>query len=175
MSEASASSAAGRTREPPVQRWLRRGLGGIAAVVLFFMMALTLVDVLGRYLFDWPIPGGFEMTEVALATLIFAGLPLVTGREEHVTVDLFDRLIPAGVRPVRDALISLLAGVVVAMIGYHVWLKALESRQYGDITATIHIPLWPLVVFMSVSLFGTAVVYLVLAWRRLAWGDRARS
>jgi hypothetical protein len=60
------------------QRWLRRGLGGLASALLFFMMALTFVDVVGRYLFNTPVYGGFEMTEVALATLIFAGLPLVT-------------------------------------------------------------------------------------------------
>jgi TRAP-type C4-dicarboxylate transport system permease small subunit len=171
VAEPSARPTSGQTFEPPAQRWLRRGLGGISAVVLFFMMGLTLVDVLGRYLFSWPIPGGFEMTEVALATLIFAGLPLVTARDEHVTVDLFDRLIPGAVRHVRDALISLIAGGVVAAIGYHVWQKALESKAYGDITATIHIPLWPLVFFMSVMLFGTGLVFLVLAWQQLTSKD----
>ena len=155
---------------PVVQRWLRRGLGGCAALLLFFMMALTFVDVIGRYLFNTPVYGGFEMTEVVLATLIFCGLPLVTARDEHVTVDLFDRMIPAGVRHVRDAAIAVLCAVLLFVLSYHVWGKAGDSMRYGDVTAILEIPLGPMVYFMSVMLAATGVVYLWLAREQLRGG-----
>ena len=69
-------------------------LGYFAAVVLFCLMMLTCVDVVGRYFFSKPVPGGFEITEMLLAALIFAGLPLVTLRDDHVTVDLLDPVTP---------------------------------------------------------------------------------
>jgi TRAP-type C4-dicarboxylate transport system permease small subunit len=153
--------------ENAVQRWLHRGLGGLAALLLFFMMLLTFVDVVGRYLFNTPVTGGFEMTEVALATLIFAGLPLVTARDEHVTVDLFDRLIPAPVRHLRDAVISALCGGMLFVLSYHVWQKAGDSMRYGDVTAILEIPLGPMVYFMSVMLAATGLVYLWLAREQL--------
>ena len=153
--------------EPAAQRWLRRGLGGCAALLLFFMMALTFVDVIGRYLFNTPVYGGFEMTEVVLATLIFCGLPLVTARDEHVTVDLFDRMIPAGVRHVRDAAIAVLCAVLLFVLSWHVWGKAGDSLRYGDVTAILEIPLGPMVYFMSVMLAATGVVYLWLAREQL--------
>lgn len=155
---------------PAAQRWLRRGLGGCAALLLFFMMALTFVDVIGRYLFNTPVYGGFEMTEVVLATLIFCGLPLVTARDEHVTVDLFDRMIPAGVRHVRDAAIAVLCAVLLFVLSYHVWGKAGDSMRYGDVTAILEIPLGPMVYFMSVMLAATGVVYLWLARAQLRGG-----
>ena len=65
-------------------------LGALAALVLFAMMMLTCVDVIGRYFFSRPIFGGFELTEMMLAAMIFLGLPLVTLRNEHVTVDVLD-------------------------------------------------------------------------------------
>jgi len=168
-----ATDAGDKSSEPAAQLWLRLGLGGFAALLLFFMMALTFVDVIGRYFFNAPVPGGFEMTEVALATLIFAGLPLVTARDEHVTVDLFDRMIPARVRHIRDAGIAVLCGVLLFVISYRVWLKADETVRYGDVTAILEIPLGPMVYFMSVMLAVTGVVYLGLA-RSLYRGHRDR-
>jgi TRAP-type C4-dicarboxylate transport system permease small subunit len=146
---------------------LQRGLGGFAAILLFFMMALTFVDVIGRYLFNMPVYGGFEMTEVALATMIFAGLPLVTARDEHVTVDLFDRVIPAGIRHLRNAAISVLCAVLLFILSYHVWQKAGDSLRYGDVTAILEIPLGPMVYFMSVMIAATGLVYLWLAREQL--------
>ena len=54
--------------------WLDRVLGAAAAVLLFCLMAVTTVDVIGRYIFNFPLRGGFEITELLLLTLIFAGL-----------------------------------------------------------------------------------------------------
>ena len=68
--------------------------GVLAAVLLFCLMALTCADVIGRYFLGTPIYGAFEMTEMLLAALIFAGLPLVTLRNDHVTVDLLDPVMP---------------------------------------------------------------------------------
>ena len=71
---------------------LQRALGVTSAVVLFLMMMITAVDVAGRYLFNRPIAGGFELTEILLAALIYCGLPLVSARREHIVIDTFDPL-----------------------------------------------------------------------------------
>ena len=71
---------------------LQRTLGVTSAVVLFAMMTITAVDVAGRYLFNRPIAGGFELTEILLAALIYCGLPLVSARREHIVIDTFDPL-----------------------------------------------------------------------------------
>ena len=73
-------------------------LRAVAGGLLFAMMTLTFVDVVLRYFFNAPIKGGFEVTELMMAVLIFAGLPLVSRKNEHVTIDAFDRFFPARVR-----------------------------------------------------------------------------
>ncbi len=73
--------------------WRRRSACS-RPLVLFAMMVLTCVDVVGRYFLSRPIFGAFEITEMLLAALIFAGLPLVTLRNEHVTVDVLDPITP---------------------------------------------------------------------------------
>lgn len=141
--------------------WL---LGGLSALLLFCMMALTFVDVLGRYFFNAPVPGAFEITELLLATLIFCGLPLVSLYGQHVTVDLFDTFIPESVRHIREAIISGLSGIILFVLSYTVWEKAVEAGNYGDITAILHIPIAPMVYFMSIMLALNGCVVLVMAW-----------
>ncbi len=63
----------------PPPRWKRDAdaiLGVAASVVLLAMMLLTVVDVVARNGFSRPVRGAFEVTELMLLVLIFAGLPL---------------------------------------------------------------------------------------------------
>jgi len=97
----------------------RAALGTIAAALMFCLMLLTCVDVVGRYFFNKPVTGGFELTEMLLAALIFAGLPLVTLRGDHITVDLFDPVTPDWLFRIQHALASLIGA---ACTGYLAWL-----------------------------------------------------
>ena len=66
--------------KPSGQRWKRHAdalLGVVASAILLAMMLLTVVDVVARYVFSRPLRGAFEVTELMLLVLIFAGLPLV--------------------------------------------------------------------------------------------------
>ena len=54
------------------------------ALVLMAMVALTVVDVVARYLFNSPVNGAFELTEMMLATVVFLALPLTTAAGEHI-------------------------------------------------------------------------------------------
>src|SRR5882672_9779868 len=83
------------TSERKWERWIDAALGIAASVLLFLMMLLTFADVVARYLLNWPIRGAFEITELALLVLIFAGLPLVSHADEHVVMDFIDRILPS--------------------------------------------------------------------------------
>ena len=85
---------------------LRRGdrlFGAIASLALLGMVLLTCVDVIGRYVLNRPITGAFELDEMSMGALVFASLPLVSLRRQHVTVDLLDWVLPARWRPAQDA------------------------------------------------------------------------
>src|SRR5262245_61772159 len=100
-------------------------LGFVAAVVLFAMMALTCADVIGRYRFNAPVFGAFEITETLLAALIFAGLPLVTLRNEHVTVDVLDPITPEWVFRLQHVAACLLGFVSTGYLSWRLWIRAL--------------------------------------------------
>jgi TRAP-type C4-dicarboxylate transport system permease small subunit len=150
----------------PLDRAIERALGALSAIVLFVMMALTCVDVVGRYLLNRPVPGGLEMIEVLVAATVFAALPLVTLREGHVTVDLLDAVSPDWLLRVQHVLGNLLAAAVCGALAWQLWIRAGRMLGYGDTTAVLRIPLYPLTYSMSILVGLCALVYLFLALRR---------
>ena len=99
-------------------------LGVAASVILMLLMLLTTVDVISRYLFNWPLRGGFEMTELMLLILIFAGLPLVSHADEHVTMDFIDRMLGARAVAAIVRLVHALCAAVMFFLAWLIWLKA---------------------------------------------------
>ena len=151
--------------------WTTRALSLLAALLLISMMALTFVDVWGRYIFNSPVPGGFEVTELKLATLIFAGLPLVTIGGEHITVDLIEFSVSPTLERVREGVVSLVCAFMTAVLSREMWFKALEQLDYGDETAVLHIPVYPVTFFMCFTAALTCLVLVVLAFQQV-FGSR---
>lgn len=144
----------------------------VAAVLLMTMMALTVCDVLGRYLFNAPLRGATEVTELLLAAVIFIGLPAVTLDREHITVDLLTERLSHAPKAVLQAAMTLVSAVVLGVIAWRLWLVAAQVGGYNGTTPSLKIPLAPLGQFMAVMCALTAVILLVQAWpmRRASHG-----
>lgn len=130
-------------------------------MLLLAMMGVTVVDVLGRYFLSQPLPGAFELTEVGLVLLIFAGLPLVSAREEHVNVPLLvERLGPRG-RQVQAWLVRILGAALLALLAWRLWLRAGQLLSFGDRTTYLSIPMGP-VAYAAALGCGLGALLLVL-------------
>ena len=148
-------------RTPEGGVWLDRVLGAAAAVLLFCLMMITTADVIGRYIFNWPLRGAFEITELLLLTLIFAGLPLVSRADEHVTLDFIDALLGARGRRLLRRIVDLACGLLILGLAWRVWIKAGKIAGYGDTTDVLRIPVGPFVYFMALMVAITAIVHLI--------------
>jgi TRAP-type C4-dicarboxylate transport system permease small subunit len=142
--------------------WERRAdavLGIAASILLFCLMTLTFADVVARYLLNRPIRGAFEITELALLVLIFAGLPLVSHADEHVTMDFIDRLLPAALHRLWVRVMHALCAAIMFFLAWQVWIKAGRISSYGDTTDVLRILVGPFVYFMAVMIALTGVVH----------------
>jgi TRAP-type transport system small permease protein len=152
--------------------WERRAdaaLGMAASAILFCMMTLTFVDVVLRYLFNRPLRGGFEVTELMLLVLIFAGLPLVTHANEHVTMDLIDRWLTARARNALGRLMEAVSAALMFALTWFMWIKAQRVAGYGDTTDVLRIAVGPFVYFMVAMILLSGLIHL---YRALAAGPR---
>jgi TRAP-type transport system small permease protein len=123
------------------------------------MMTLTFVDVVLRYVFNRPLRGGFEITELLLLVLIFGGLPLVSHADEHVTMDLIDRLLGRG-RDLWVRVIQAVSAAVMFLLAWLVWLKADRISSYGDATDVLRILYGPFVYFMAIMIAVAGLIHL---------------
>lgn len=141
-------------------------LGVLAAVILFSLMILTCVDVVGRYFFSRPIYGAFEITEMLLAGLIFSGLPLVTLRNDHVTVDILDGVVSPALARIQHIVVCLISFVATGYLAWRLWVRAVGMVQSGETTAQLKFKLGYLTYGMSLLMALTALALLVLMFRQ---------
>jgi TRAP-type transport system small permease protein len=147
----------------PARGWERRveGLLGVAAsAILMAMMLLTFTDVVARYVFRRPVRGAFEVTELMLLVLIFAGLPLVSFTDEHAVMDFVDRVL--GGRALRglERLVQLVNAVFMFLLAWLTWLKADRIWAYRDSTDVLRIVYGPFVYFMAGTLGLAGIIHL---------------
>jgi TRAP-type C4-dicarboxylate transport system permease small subunit len=158
----------GTTGVGPAQegRWERRAdaaLGIAASAILFSMMTLTFVDVVLRYVFNRPLRGGFEVTELMLLALIFAGLPLVTHANEHVTMDLIDRFLVSRTRALWNRMVEIGSAALMFTLTWLMWGKAQRIAGYGDTTDVLRIAIGPFVYFMVAMILLSGLIHLYRA------------
>ena len=147
----------------PVPAWERRVealLGVAASAILMGMMLLTFVDVVARYVFRRPVRGAFEVTELMLLVLIFAGLPLVSFTDEHAVMDFIDRVLGAGARRGLQRLVQAVSAAFMFLLAWLVWLKADRVWAYRDSTDVLRIVYGPFVYFMAITLGLAGVIHL---------------
>ena len=135
-------------------------LGVAASAILFAMMSLTFADVVARYVFNFPLRGAFEITELMLLVLIFAGLPLVSHADEHVTMDFIDRVLGPRALAFLLRAVHVLCAAVMFFLTWQVWTKAGRLAGYGDTTDVMKILVSPFVYFMAVMIGLTGLVHI---------------
>ena len=143
--------------------WERRAdavLGIAASALLFSMMVLTFFDVVGRYLLNRPIRGAFEITELGLLVLIFAGLPLVSFSDEHAVMDFIDRLFGRRGQDRLQRLVQLVNAAFMFLLTWLVWRKADRIWAYRDTTDVLRIVYGPFVYFMALTLALAGLIHL---------------
>lgn len=135
--------------------------------VMFVMMAVTLVDVVGRDLFSAPLAGGFEITELLLASVIFLGLPMVTAEGAHVDVDLMDSTVPEFLKPLQNIIIGIVNIIAFGALSWMLWKFAIRTYSYEDTTAILQIPYAGLVFLMAACCtLATLALVVMLVFKR---------
>ena len=136
-----------------------RAATGIASVLLFLTVILTLFDVIGRNLLSHPVPGATELTELALVGITFLVYPRVALARQHIVIDLFDRWMGITARRLQQMLAGVLGAVLFGAIGWRMLTLADRAQDYGDVTGYLKLPVYPALYFMAVFSGLTALCF----------------
>ncbi len=136
-----------------------------AGVAILFMMAVTSIDVVGRFFFNAPLKGAFEMTEITMALVIFTGLSLAALSRDHITVNLFESRTPKWARRWQVVAGDVVCAAVVAVMGWRILERGSALVESRETTLVLGV-LRGYVAWAMAALCAVAVlVFLYCAWR----------
>lgn len=138
----------------------------VVAISMFGLMAVTFADVLGRYLFSSPVPGSVDIIQMIMGVLIFSALPLVSLRQEHITVDLLQGIFTRRGEWIRDIIVAVISAGVLGFISVRMFDSASAMWADNQLGFFLDVPIAPVVYFMS-ALSALALVLMLLLARKM--------
>jgi TRAP-type C4-dicarboxylate transport system permease small subunit len=136
----------------------------IGGVFIFALMWLTMAEVLGRRLFNTPVPGAIDYIEVGMAAFAFMGAAYCQRLGGHVRMDLLVTNLRGRILWFVEALAIFIAVVYVAIIVWASAQDAWRSFDLGDDTLDAHLPVWPSKLIVPVAMALLEVRLLVNLW-----------
>jgi TRAP-type C4-dicarboxylate transport system permease small subunit len=136
------------------RRWLGGTVAGIqaaskvlaivGALIVLAMLVATAADIALRNTVGRPVPGVFEYTEIALATIVFLGLPYTMQVGGHVAIDSLTSRLPSAWRHYVEA------GALAVTLPFVLWLAVASVGVAWDSFVSrevrfgvVQAPVWP--------------------------------
>ena len=119
-----------------ITTWLARRAENVAALMLAIMFVAFILQIVFRYLLDFPIGWTSELTIVMWLWLVLWGAAFVLSEAEEIRFDLIHAAVGARVRRVMGivtaiAVLLLYGGSLPATIDYVAFMKVERSAYLG--------------------------------------------
>ena len=141
---------------------LRVVLWLLTCAFILLIMVVSFGDVVMRT-FARPIPGAYEVTEIAVGAMVFAALPVVTLTKQHISVTLLTTL-TSRVTWLRWFVLIFSRAVtmlVLGYLGYRLWLLGNQFDETGTAAIFAGFPLAPFAWFASVMCWLSAIASVI--------------
>ena len=145
-----------------LQSWiypLSRVTNYIASVTLFFMMLLTITDVILRKTVSKSILGTVEVTEFMMVILVFFTLAQTEILDGHVKVDLVISRFSARAQAFVDMVTQFTCFLLFVLFTWSVLVYSAEMKASGEVSQDLWLPIYP---FIYVVAVGCALLSLTL-------------
>jgi TRAP-type C4-dicarboxylate transport system permease small subunit len=153
------------TRRSTVEDWIYRLPQVVAAIDLMLLMLLVAADVTGRYLFNKPISGGYELVQLLMGVLVFSTLPVISRTNEHITIGLLDPYFKGIADRIRRVFVNVFSAAVLSFLAWRLGIHAGKLSANGDTTAVLALPLAPIGWFMTIMTVLSVISLLILTVR----------
>lgn len=136
-------------------------LGVVAGCMLMAMMLLGAVDVVGRYLFNSPVTGALETSEILMGGFVFLSWAYTQSKKAHVSVDLLFALYPPRVQATLSFIMNIIVIALFALILWQSAAIAISDYESGKLVRIILIPIYPFKLMVPVGAFFIAIEFIL--------------
>jgi len=148
-------------------RSCRTVLNGFVYILLAGMMLTTFVDVVGRYFFNKPLLGTFELVQMFMAMVGGFAIWYAATTRGHINVDIFFERFSKRTQLIVSVVSSFLGCGLWFLVAYQVYVGGKELSETGQYSSTLHIPESPFVFMFALGLLFYCLTELVYAFRLL--------
>ena len=112
--------------------------------IIMFLMFFATAEIVGRYIFNSPIPGHVEIVELIMAGVVFFGVAYTERTGGHVRMELFITKVLKGRGYHMSEVVTTAASLFTFIFVLIFTTKfAWDAVQIADVTADLYIPTWP--------------------------------
>lgn len=140
-----------------------RVLSLLVGTMIGLMMLVTTADVIGRYFFNQPIYGAFQLTEVLMGLVIFAGMPLATAAREHIAVNFLENALSVRGRCAQTAVTDLACAGIAGVMAWRIWVRGTALVDAREVMQQLDISRGYVAWTMAALLAITAATFLYCA------------
>ncbi|WP_102348992.1 TRAP transporter small permease [Bacillus sp. Marseille-P3661] len=123
----------------------------VSSVILFLMMLLTTADVAGRYFFNKPITGAFELTGLALALIVFFSLGMTQITKDHIEIDFLTNKFPAKAQEILNIVSSSIIFVLLCLTSWQLFEYTKRLMASGELTGDLSLQLYFFTIFAAIG------------------------
>lgn len=143
-------------------------IGGrvLAAILLLLLLA----NIVGAQL-GMPVYGVVEYAAFLTAGVIAFGLTKCGLDGGHIAVTVLVDKFPLILRKITCCLMSLICVAMTATISWRCFILAGTMHIRGETTASVYMPVFPVIYILSISFFGMSLSYVVELIKNLHMGE----
>jgi TRAP-type C4-dicarboxylate transport system permease small subunit len=138
-----------------------RVLDRLAALCIFLIMLIVVLNVLLRVLLHNPLVGTMDYVNILTALTIGLGLAFCAFNGGHIAVEFIFEKLPAGMGNLADVLLKLAALLLWGASAWYMAAYAQTMKQTGLVASTTQFPMYPVVYLISFGLLALCLVLLV--------------
>ena len=142
---------------------------GIACVVYLLLMLIGASDVIGRYVFNHPIKGTLEFSQLMIAVIVFFSWGYVQRERGHVRLDFVVNRFSTRARQITDITTSFVSLAIFGLIIWRAALVALRDLSRGEvmINPVVMIPTAPFNFLVSFAAFFVCLELIIQIYEQI--------
>ena len=141
-----------------VEDWLNL----VSVFIIMFLMFFATAEIIGRYVFNAPIPGHVEIVELIMAGIVFLGIAYTERVGGHIRMELFvNRVLKGRAYHIAEMITTALSLFVYIFIFIYTLRFALFALEINDVTPYINWPTWQSKLAISIGSFFLCIRFFI--------------
>lgn len=136
----------------------------IGGFIIFLLVFLAVTNILGRWLFNYPVDGYIDWVEQTMAFFAFLGIAFTQRQGGHIRMDIIVGALKGRFLWFAELVSTTMMLLLTLVLIYGSYLHFLRAYTIGDTSFDINLPVWPAKLVVPVALAVLALRLILQIW-----------